>query len=73
MRQVHKAGEKVFIDFSGVRVATADPLTGEVKYAEIFVAVLGASGYPFVLAVPSQKKADFIHAHNEILKKMTHP
>ena len=68
MRQVHKAGEKVFIDFSGVRVAIADPLTGEVKYAEIFVAVLGASGYPFVLAVPSQKKADFIHAHNEMFK-----
>ncbi len=68
MRQVHKAGEKVFIDFSGVRVPIADPLTGEVKYAEIFVAVLGASGYPFVLAVPSQKKADFIYAHNEMFK-----
>ena len=68
MRQVHKAGEKVFIDFSGVRAAIADPLTGEVKYAEIFVAVLGASGYPFVIAVPSQKKADFIYAHNEMFK-----
>lgn len=68
MRQVHKAGEKVFIDFSGVRAAIADPLTGEVKYAEIFVAVLGASGYPFIIAVPSQKKADFIYAHNEMFK-----
>ena len=68
MRQIHKAGEKVFIDFSGVRVPIADPLTGEVKYAEIFVATLGASGYPFVIAVPSQKKADFIYAHNEMFK-----
>ncbi len=68
MRQIHKAGEKVFIDFSGVRVAIVDPLSGEVKYAEIFVAVLGASGYPFVIAVPSQKKADFIYAHNEMFK-----
>ncbi len=68
MRQVHKAGEKVFIDFSGVRVPVIDPLSGEVNYAEIFVAVLGASGYPFVLAVPSQKKADFIYAHNEMFK-----
>ena len=68
MRQVHKAGEKVFIDFSGVRQAIVDPLSGEVSYAEIFVAVLGASGYPFVIAVPSQKKADFIHAHNAMFK-----
>ena len=68
MRQIHKAGEKVFIDFSGVRQAIADPLTGEIQYAEIFVAVLGASGYPFVIAVPSQKKADFIYAHNEMFK-----
>jgi transposase len=68
MMQVHKAGEKVFIDFSGVRVAIADPLTGEIGHAEIFVAVLGASGYPFVIAVPSQKKSDFIYAHNEMFK-----
>ena len=68
MRQIHKAGEKVFIDFSGVRQAIADPLTGEIQYAEIFVAVLGASGYPFVIAVPSQKKADFIYAHNAMFK-----
>ncbi len=68
MRQIHKAGEKVFIDFSGVRQAIADPLTGEIVYAEIFVAVLGASGYPFVIATPSQKKADFIYAHNAMFK-----
>ena len=68
MRQVHKAGEKVFIDFSGVRQAIVDPLSGEISYAEIFVAVLGASGYPFVIAVPSQKKSDFIYAHNEMFK-----
>ena len=68
MRQIHKAGEKVFIDFSGVRVPVADPISGEIKYAEIFVAVLGASGYPFVIAVPSQKKADFIYAHKEMFK-----
>jgi transposase len=68
MRQVHKAGEKVFIDFSGLRMPYSDPLTGEVSYAEIFVAVLGASGYPFVMALPSQKKADFIAAHNAMFK-----
>jgi len=68
MRQVHKAGEKVFIDFSGLRMPITDPLSGEITEAEIFVAVLGASGYPFVIAVPSQKKADFIAAHNAMFK-----
>ena len=63
MRQTHKAGEKAFIDFSGVTVPIVDPITGEITQAEIFVSVLGASGYPFVIATPSQKKADFIDAN----------
>jgi transposase len=56
MRMTHKAGDKCFIDFSGMTFPVSDPLTGEVRNAEIFVGVLGASGYPFVLAVLSQKK-----------------
>ncbi|MBN2896738.1 MAG: IS21 family transposase [Campylobacterales bacterium] len=68
MRQIHKAGEKVFIDYSGLRMPYSDPITGEVHEAEIFVAVLGASGYPFVMAVPSQKKADFFAAHVAMFK-----
>ncbi len=68
MRQIHKAGEKAFIDYSGVRVAIVDARTGEISYAEIFVAVLGASAYPFIIATHSQKKADFIYAHTEMFK-----
>lgn len=68
MRMSHKAGDKCFIDFSGMTFPVSDPLTGEVRNAEIFVGVFGASGYPFVLAVPSQKKADFIHAHVMMFK-----
>jgi transposase len=68
MRMSHKAGDKCFIDFSGMTFPVSDPLTGEVRNAEIFVGVLGASGYPFVLAVSSQKKADFIHAHVMMFK-----
>jgi Transposase and inactivated derivatives len=56
MRMHHKAGDKCFIDFSGMTFPISDPLTGEVRNAEIFVGVLGASGYPFAFAVPSQKK-----------------
>ncbi|MEJ2743592.1 MAG: hypothetical protein P8176_14230 [Gammaproteobacteria bacterium] len=54
MRQVHKAGEKLFIDFSGATVPIVNPDTGEIYCAEIFVAVLGASSY--IQATWSQKK-----------------
>ena len=45
MRQHHVAGDKVFVDYSGKKIAIVDPTTGEVREAEIFVAVLGASNY----------------------------
>jgi transposase len=43
MRQVHMAGEKVFVDYAGDTVAIVDAATGEITQAQIFVAVLGAS------------------------------
>ena len=43
MRQHHVAGDKVFVDYSGKKIAIVDPTTGEVRDAEIFIAVLGAS------------------------------
>ena len=45
MRQVHRAGEKVFIDYSGKTFDIIDPETSEIRAAEIFVGVLGASSY----------------------------
>jgi len=63
MRQVHKAGEKMFVDYSGLTMEIIDPRTGAVKEAEIFVACLGASGYSYSEATRSQKKADLIRSH----------
>jgi len=60
MRQIHYAGDKLFVDFSGLTMPVADAITGEVRKAQIFVAVLGASGYTFVHAVMSQNTEDFI-------------
>jgi len=60
MRQVHRAGEKVFIDYSGKKPRVVDPATGEVTEVELFVAVLGASNYTFAEATRSQKLADFV-------------
>jgi len=63
MRQMHIAGEKVFVDYSGVTIPTYNQKTGEVDTAQIFVAVLGASGLTYVDASLSQKQEDFIHSH----------
>ena len=63
MRLVHIAGEKIFVDFSGKTMPIVNPTNGVVVDAQIFVAVLPASGYPFVVAIASQKKRDFIEAH----------
>ncbi|GAM66062.1 mobile element protein [Vibrio ishigakensis] len=45
MRQVHKAGEKLFIDYCSPTMNIINPDTGEVRTAQIFVATLGASNY----------------------------
>lgn len=68
MRVPHKAGDKLFIDFTGKRLSVVDDHTGEVREAEVFVAVLGCSQLTFVMAVPSQKKEDFIVACEQALR-----
>jgi transposase len=63
MRQTHVAGHKAFVDYSGKKIAIVDPLTGEVRMAEIFVAVLGASSLTYAEATWTQSLADWIGAH----------
>jgi transposase len=63
MRQVHRAGEKAFVDYSGRKPFIVDPKTGEVRDVELFVMVLGASNYTFVEATETQKLEDFIASH----------
>ena len=63
MRQDHVAGDKGFVDYSGKKVPITDPKTGEVREAEIFVGVLGASNYTYAEASWSQSLSDWIGAH----------
>jgi len=63
MRQIHKAGEKCFIDYAGQTVPIVDPATGEFYRAQIFVAVLGASSYTFAGATRSQSLPDWLESH----------
>jgi transposase len=59
MRQVHRAGEKVFIDYSGKKPQIWSSETGEAIDVELFVAVLGASNYTFAEATYTQRLEDF--------------
>jgi transposase len=63
MRQIHRAGEKLFVDYCGPTMAVVNPDTGEMRSAQIFVAVLGASNYTFACASWSQTQADWLKAH----------
>jgi transposase len=63
LRQAHKAGEKVFVDFAGQTVEVICRETGEVRPAQIFVGVLGASNYTYAEALESQELAEWIGAH----------
>ena len=62
MRQIHIAGEKLFVDYAGGSVPIVDAATGETSQAQIFVATLGASGYTFACATARQTTVDWIGA-----------
>jgi len=63
MRQVHRAGEKLFVDYCGQTVPIINAATGEVREAQVFVAVMGASNYTFVEATWTQSLPDWIGSH----------
>jgi transposase len=63
MRQVHRAGEKLFIDYAGHTVPLIAADTGEIHSAQIFVAVLGASNYTYAEATLTQSLPDWIGSH----------
>jgi transposase len=67
MRQVHKAGEKLFVDYSGLTLPVLNLETDEVVNAQIFVACLGASNYTYAEATPSQELSQWIGAHQRAL------
>lgn len=63
MRQNHKAGEKLFVDYCVLIVNIVDSTTGECRTARVFVAVMGASNFTFAEATFSQKLEDWVTSH----------
>lgn len=63
LRQTHAPGDKLFVDYAGLTAKVVDRATGEILPAQIFVAVLGHSGYTYAEATWTQTAADWIGAH----------
>ena len=68
MRQVHRAGEKCFVDFAGQKPWITNRRTGELIAGELFVGVLGASSYTYAEVVDSQELPHWIAAHVRMLE-----
>lgn len=68
MRQIHKAGEKCFVDYSGTKPSIVDARTGERVEVELFVAVMGASNYTFAEVTATQRSADWIASHVRLVE-----
>ena len=63
LRQTHRAGEKLFVDYAGQTIPVTDPVSGQIKEAYLFIAALGASSYTFAWASFSQDLPSWVEAH----------
>jgi len=63
LRQEHRAGEKLFVDYAGATIPVYDPQGGPLRQAAIFVSVLGASSYTYAEATWSQELENWIGSH----------
>ncbi|MGH8524274.1 MAG: IS21 family transposase [Gammaproteobacteria bacterium] len=68
MRQRHRAGAKVFVDYSGKKLQLVDPQTGELRPVELFVGVLGASGLIYAEASADQSLTSWVDCHRHMLE-----
>ena len=67
MRQQHRAGEKLFIDYAGPTLPIINAATGEITRAHIFVAALGASNYTYACATPGETQVDWLTSLGQAL------
>ena len=68
LRQEHKAGEKMFVDWAGATIPIHDPTSSQVSPASLFVAVLGASSYTYTEATRDQQLESWIQVHIRALE-----
>ena len=56
----HKAGDKMYVDYTGKKLELIDKGSGEIQQAQVFVSILGSSQLIYVEATLTQRKEDFI-------------
>lgn len=67
---IHKAGEQLFVDYTGKKLSYTDRNTGEIIAVEVLVGIMPCSQYTFVACMASQKREDFIGGINSALRYM---
>jgi transposase len=75
LRQEHRAGEKMFVDYAGATIPIHHPVSGEVQPAAVFVAVLGASSYGRGAVTASQRyfRRGYVESRSAKLDRVSHP
>ena len=68
LRQEHKAGEKMFVDWAGTTMPIYDPQGGPQQAGHLFVAVLGASSYTYAEAARNQQLDSWIQVNMHALE-----
>jgi transposase len=63
LRQTHRAGEKLFVDYAGQTIPVTDPVSGQIREAHLFIAALGASSYTFAWASFSEDLPSWVEGH----------
>jgi transposase len=63
LRQEHKAGEKMFVDWAGATIPVYDRHSGQAWQAPLFVATLGASSYTFAECTRDQQMEAWLRMH----------
>lgn len=70
MRQVHKVGDKLFVDYAGKKPSIVDGATGERVEVELFIGVMGASNYTYAEATRTQQSHDWLASHVRVLEHL---
>lgn len=68
MRQIHVAGDKVFVDYAGQTISIIDPDTNQVREAQVFIGVLGCSNFTYSESTWTQTLPDWISSHRRMFE-----
>jgi len=68
LRQEHRAGDKLFVDYAGDTIPIHDSQTGQITFGHLFVAVMGCSNYTYAEITPTEQLPDWISAQVHTLE-----